>query len=107
MRLAHAIGALPPQVSQQLLEKTGVVPEPVASAGESNQTEQRAFDQGAEQAQQEQAQYQAEQGSIDRQLQLEAMQRANDEHEQSQLVFLHRAKMNSLARTGDWKSDLE
>jgi fructose-bisphosphate aldolase class I len=32
---------------------------------------------------------------------------ANDEHEQSQLVFLHRAKMNSLARTGDWKSDLE
>ena len=82
MRLAHAIGALPPQVSQQLLEKTGVVPEPVASAGESNQTEQRAFDQGAEQAQQEQAQYQAEQGSIDRQLQLEAMQRANDEHEQ-------------------------
>jgi fructose-bisphosphate aldolase class I len=32
---------------------------------------------------------------------------ANNEHEESQSVFLHRAKMNSLARTGDWKSDLE
>ena len=32
---------------------------------------------------------------------------ANNEHEGSQSVFLHRAKMNSLARTGDWKSDLE
>ncbi len=28
-------------------------------------------------------------------------------HEKSQSVFLHRANMNSLARTGDWKSDLE
>jgi fructose-bisphosphate aldolase class I len=32
---------------------------------------------------------------------------AENEHEGSQSVFLHRAKMNSLARTGDWKSDLE
>jgi fructose-bisphosphate aldolase class I len=32
---------------------------------------------------------------------------ADGDSEQSQEVFLHRSKMNSLARTGDWKPDLE
>jgi fructose-bisphosphate aldolase class I len=32
---------------------------------------------------------------------------AEGDHEKSQSVFLHRANMNSLARTGDWKTDLE
>ena len=32
---------------------------------------------------------------------------ADDEPEKCQLVFLHRSKMNSLARTGDWEVDLE
>ena len=108
VRLAHATGAVPPQVSQSLLEKTGVVPPPDASAGESNQAEQRAFDQGGEQAQQELAQHQAEHGAIDRQLQLEAMQTANDEHEQrlrerieelQRREYRRAAQRNALART--------
>ena len=32
---------------------------------------------------------------------------ASGDDEQSQSVFLHRSKMNSLARTGDWNSELE
>ena len=32
---------------------------------------------------------------------------ANEGSEKSQSVFLHRSKMNSLARTGDWIVDLE
>jgi len=32
---------------------------------------------------------------------------ADGDSEQSQEVFLHRSKMNSLARTGDWKPELE
>jgi fructose-bisphosphate aldolase class I len=32
---------------------------------------------------------------------------ANEGSEKSQSVFLHRSKMNSLARTGDWIADLE
>ena len=32
---------------------------------------------------------------------------ATGDNEGSQSVFLHRSKMNSLARTGDWSSELE
>lgn len=32
---------------------------------------------------------------------------ANDEQEKSQSVFLQRSRMNSLARTGEWRLDLE